>query len=50
MTVDYLTALGYDTSTIIGVFDAKAFAQEGGHYLHDFFDGNDLADPVSSTR
>jgi iron complex transport system substrate-binding protein len=45
MTVDYLTALGYDTSKIIGVFDASFFKGEEGHYLTDFFEGQELIDP-----
>jgi iron complex transport system substrate-binding protein len=45
MTVDYLTALGYDTDKIVGVFDASSFEQDEDHYLHDFFAGRELADP-----
>lgn len=44
VTVDYLTALGYDTSKIVGVFDAGHFAEEDG-YLGDFFNGQELVDP-----
>jgi len=35
MTVDYLTALGYDTSRIVGVFDRDYFVAADGHYLAD---------------
>lgn len=45
MTVDYLTALGFDTSRIIGVFDAGFFRSADGHYLADFFANEDLVDP-----
>jgi iron complex transport system substrate-binding protein len=45
MTVDYLTALGYDTSKIVGVFDAGYFRNEDGHYMSDFFANEDLVDP-----
>lgn len=45
MTVDYLTALGYDTDRIVGVFDADWFAKDETHYLHAFFAGRDLVDP-----
>lgn len=45
MTVDYLTALGVDTSTIVGVFEADSFAKDSEHYLNDFFTGQDLVDP-----
>jgi iron complex transport system substrate-binding protein len=45
MTVDYLTALGYDTSRIVGVFDADFFRAEEDHYLADFFANEDLVDP-----
>ncbi|HJR26672.1 MAG TPA: ABC transporter substrate-binding protein [Acidimicrobiales bacterium] len=44
VTVDYLTALGFDTTRIVGVFDAEHFAEEDG-YLGDFFNGQELADP-----
>ena len=44
MTVDYLTALGYDTSKIVTVFDAGFFEADDDHYLHDFFDDNDVVD------
>lgn len=45
MTVDYLTALGFDTSRIVGVFDAGFFRSAGDHYLADFFANEDLVDP-----
>lgn len=45
MTVDYLTALGYDTSTVVGVFEGDWFQQDEDHYLHDFFAANDPTDP-----
>lgn len=45
MTVDYLTALGYDTTKIIGVFDAGTFRDNPAHYLHTFFVSRELADP-----
>jgi iron complex transport system substrate-binding protein len=48
MTVDYLTALGYDTSTIIGVFEAGYFKAADDHYLADFFAGQEVLDPGSS--
>ena len=44
MTVDYLTALGLDTSTIVGVFDAGFFQAAEDHYLADFF-ARELVDP-----
>ena len=45
MTVDYLTALGYDTSSIVGVFEGDWFQQDENHYLHDFFEATDPTDP-----
>jgi len=45
MTVDYLTALGYDTSKIVGVFEAEWFMSNDDHYLADFFDENQPMDP-----
>ncbi len=45
MTVDYLTALGFDTERIVGVFGADWFAQQPDHYLDDFFERDDLVDP-----
>ena len=45
MTVDYLTALGYDTERIVGVFDADFFRAAQDHYLADFFADGDLVDP-----
>ena len=45
MTVDYLTALGYDTTKIIGVFDAGYFKKDPQHYLHTFFSTRELVDP-----
>lgn len=44
MTVDYLMALGYDTSAIVGVFGAKSYAQDETHYLHDEVSRKGLAD------
>lgn len=48
MTVDYLTALGYDTSKIIGVFEAEWFAAIDDHYLADFFAEHQPLDPGST--
>jgi iron complex transport system substrate-binding protein len=48
MTVDYLTALGYDTSKIVGVFDAEWFSASDGHYLADFFAEQQPFDPGST--
>ena len=45
MTVDYLTALGYDTSKIIGVFEADWFSAIDDHYLADFFAEQQPLDP-----
>jgi iron complex transport system substrate-binding protein len=45
MTVDYLTALGYDTTKIIGCFDANSYRDNDAHYMHTFFAANQLADP-----
>ncbi len=45
MTVDYLTALGYDTNKIIGCFDANYYRDNPSHYLHTYFAAHDLADP-----
>ena len=45
MTVDYLTALGFDTSRIVGVFDAGFFRAAEDHYLADFFARDDVMDP-----
>jgi iron complex transport system substrate-binding protein len=48
MTVDYLTALGYDTSKIIGVFEADWFSAIDDHYLADFFAEQQPIDPGST--
>ncbi|MDQ2650872.1 MAG: ABC transporter substrate-binding protein [Actinomycetota bacterium] len=45
MTVDYLTALGYDTDKIVGVFDAEYFKASDDHYLAEFFASQELVDP-----
>ncbi|GAA4815463.1 ABC transporter substrate-binding protein [Nocardioides caeni] len=45
MTVDYLTALGYDTSVIVGVFAATDHVEEEDHYLHDALDWDAMVDP-----
>jgi iron complex transport system substrate-binding protein len=45
MTVDYLTALGYDTSKIVAVFEAEWFAGIDDHYLADFFAEQQPIDP-----
>jgi iron complex transport system substrate-binding protein len=45
MTVDYLTALGFDTSHIVGVFGAEFYQDADEHYLDEFFDGTDVVDP-----
>ena len=49
MTVDYLTALGYDTSKIVGVFDTGWFRQQDEHYLGDFFANEDSSTPATSS-
>ncbi len=46
MTVDYLSALGYDTDRIVGVFDRDFFPDD--HYLADVLDSEDIVD-VGST-
>lgn len=45
MTVDYLTALGYDTDNIVGVFGAGFHAEDEEHYLRDELSRDDLVDP-----
>ncbi len=45
LTVDYLTALGFDTSKIVAVFDTRWFREQEGHYLSDFFANEELVDP-----
>jgi iron complex transport system substrate-binding protein len=45
MTVDYLTALDYDTSSIVGVFGGGWYAGEEDHYLHDQVSREGLVDP-----
>ncbi|WP_019876725.1 ABC transporter substrate-binding protein [Sporichthya polymorpha] len=45
MTVDYLTALGYDTTKVIGCFDATSYREDPQHYLHTYFATRELADP-----
>lgn len=45
MTVDYLTALGYDTTSIVGVFGAKSYAEDENQYLHDALDWESMIDP-----
>lgn len=45
MTVDYLTALGYDTDTIVGVFGLDFYADDETHYLRDELAREDLVDP-----
>lgn len=45
MTVDYLTALGYDTTSIVGVFGAASYAEDENHYLDDALDWESMVDP-----
>jgi len=45
MTVDYLIALGYDTSAIVGVFGGDWYAEEDSHYLHEEVSRERLVDP-----
>jgi iron complex transport system substrate-binding protein len=45
MTVDYLTALGFDTSRIAGVFGAGFFQEADAHYLDGFFAAQEVIDP-----
>ncbi|PZF83821.1 ABC transporter substrate-binding protein [Jiangella anatolica] len=45
MTLDYLVALGFDTSRIVGVFGATWFAQDPSHYLYDEVSREGLVDP-----
>ncbi|WP_205471513.1 ABC transporter substrate-binding protein [Nocardioides sp. SYSU D00038] len=45
VSVDYLTALGVDTSSVVGVFGAEWYAASGDHYLQEFFDEHDVVDP-----
>ncbi|WP_243056328.1 ABC transporter substrate-binding protein [Nocardioides sp. SR21] len=45
MTVDYLTALGYDTNNVIGVFGLDFHASDEEHYLADELARDDLFDP-----
>lgn len=48
MTVDYLTALGYDTSKIVGVFEGDWFSAIEDHYMADFFAEQQPMDPGST--
>lgn len=45
MTVDYLTALGYDISSIVGVFGGDWYAAEEDHYLNHEVTREGLVDP-----
>lgn len=45
MTVDYLTALGYDTDNIVAVFGLDFYADDETHYLRDELARDDLVDP-----
>ena len=45
MTIDYLTALGYDTSSIVGVFGGEWYAADDDHYLHDEVSREGVIDP-----
>lgn len=45
LAVDYLVALGYDTSSIVGVFGGEWYADQEGHYLQDELASGDLVDP-----
>lgn len=45
ITVDYLTALGYDTDNIVGVFGLDYLQSDESHYLREELDRDDLVDP-----
>jgi iron complex transport system substrate-binding protein len=45
MTVDYLTALGYDTADIVGVFGADFHSGDEDYYLHEQVSREGLIDP-----
>jgi iron complex transport system substrate-binding protein len=45
LTVDYLTALGYDTSAIVGVFGGDWYAAEEDHYHNEAVSQEGLVDP-----
>lgn len=45
MTVDYLTALGYDLDNVIGVFGLDFYRDAEDHYLRDQLADEDLIDP-----
>lgn len=45
LTVDYLTALGYDTDTIVGVFGAGYHAGNEDYYQHEQVSRDGLVDP-----
>lgn len=45
MTLDYLVALGFDTSRIVGVFGATWFTQDKSHYLYEEVSREGLVDP-----
>lgn len=45
MTADYLTALGYDTDRLVGVFGYSFNADAEEHYLDEIWADDDLVDP-----
>lgn len=45
LTVDYLTALGYDTDSVVGIFGAGYHAGDEDYYQHEEISRADLIDP-----
>ena len=45
LTIDYLTALGYDTNNIVGVFGASYHSGDEDYYLHEQVSRDGLIDP-----
>lgn len=45
LTIDYLTALGYDTDNIVGVFGASYYAGDEDYYQHEQVSRDGLVDP-----
>lgn len=45
LTIDYLTALGFDTDNIVGVFGLDYYAGDEGYYLHEEVARDGLVDP-----
>lgn len=45
LTIDYLTALGYDTANIVGVFGLDYYADDEDYYLHEEVARDGLVDP-----